>query len=308
MPCLSQEYSDIRADVALKKSDLLPISVPAGTQPCAKFGVHPALPSLKTMFDDADALFVAGVGTLIEPLSKADLGLAGFQTTSTKAIPPALYAHNKQVQQSQNLHAQSSTAKGVIGRIVDVLTAQPSPYKSQAYSITGNQKIVEGLSPPDFLHRSRGVERLAEYAALSPLLAQLSAHESQSAFADTWAGLLDAALAKTEVLGSLLDEADVNDGPFSGSGIGMQLYQVARVVSVRGALEAERDFFMVSHRARSHCRSALTLARFIPDSLPYSVPLFLKRQCGRTPRFRSAASTRTPTSGPTSATRSWRTS
>ena len=35
-------------------------------------------------------------------------------------------------------------------------------------------------------------------------------------------------------------------------------------------------------RARSHCRFGLRLIRFIPDSLRYSVPLFLKRQCDRT--------------------------
>ena len=35
-------------------------------------------------------------------------------------------------------------------------------------------------------------------------------------------------------------------------------------------------------RARSHCRFVPPLIHFIPDSLIYSVPLFLKRQCDRT--------------------------
>jgi hypothetical protein len=33
---------------------------------------------------------------------------------------------------------------------------------------------------------------------------------------------------------------------------------------------------------RSHCRLVLPLIHFIPDSLTYSAPLFLKRQCDRT--------------------------
>ena len=37
-------------------------------------------------------------------------------------------------------------------------------------------------------------------------------------------------------------------------------------------------------RARSHFRFAPPRVRFIPDPLTYSVPLFLKQQCGRTPR------------------------
>jgi hypothetical protein len=39
-------------------------------------------------------------------------------------------------------------------------------------------------------------------------------------------------------------------------------------------------------RARSHCRFAPPLSHFIPYSLPYSVPLFLKRQCDRTRQAR----------------------
>jgi hypothetical protein len=35
-------------------------------------------------------------------------------------------------------------------------------------------------------------------------------------------------------------------------------------------------------RARSHCHFARPLVHFTPDSLTYSVPLFLKRQCDRT--------------------------
>jgi hypothetical protein len=35
-------------------------------------------------------------------------------------------------------------------------------------------------------------------------------------------------------------------------------------------------------RARSHCRFVLTLIHFIPDSIRYLVPLFVKRQCDRT--------------------------
>jgi ankyrin repeat protein len=49
-----------------------------------------------------------------------------------------------------------------------------------------------------------------------------------------------------------------------------------RVEAVRQLLDAGAD------RARSHCRVALPLIHFIPDSLTYSMSLFLKRQCDRT--------------------------
>jgi hypothetical protein len=37
-----------------------------------------------------------------------------------------------------------------------------------------------------------------------------------------------------------------------------------------------------ARRARSHCHFVPPLIHFIPDSLTYSAPLFLKRQCDRT--------------------------
>jgi hypothetical protein len=40
---LFEQYSAIRANTALAKGRLLPIDVPAGTQPCSTFGLHPEL-------------------------------------------------------------------------------------------------------------------------------------------------------------------------------------------------------------------------------------------------------------------------
>jgi hypothetical protein len=42
-------------------------------------------------------------------------------------------------------------------------------------------------------------------------------------------------------------------------------------------------FLLGKEGARSYCRFVLPLIHFIPESLTYSVPIFLKRQCDRTP-------------------------
>jgi hypothetical protein len=54
------------------------------------------------------------------------------------------------------------------------------------------------------------------------------------------------------------------------------------VEGVGGAAYALRYDDDGPSRARSHCRVVLPLVHFIPDSLTYSVPLYLKRQCDRT--------------------------
>ena len=42
-----ETYQQLRGGAALSLSELLPISVAVGTQPCSTFGLHPALPLLK---------------------------------------------------------------------------------------------------------------------------------------------------------------------------------------------------------------------------------------------------------------------
>jgi uncharacterized protein (DUF1501 family) len=122
----------VRDEAKLSKGSLLQVNVPAGTQPCTKFGIHPKLTLYKSLYDDGDASFFANIGTLVEPLTKEE-----FQG-KTKPVPPSLFAHNTQQRQSQSLHAQLSKAKGVLGRIRDALTSQqPAPVAANAYSITG---------------------------------------------------------------------------------------------------------------------------------------------------------------------------
>lgn len=50
----------------------------AGTQPCTKFGIHPALSVLQQLYEQGDAVLLANVGALLEPLDKA-----GFQPYSS---------------------------------------------------------------------------------------------------------------------------------------------------------------------------------------------------------------------------------
>ena len=70
---LHQEYLDVRTNVALSKSSLLEIDVPANSQPCNKFGIHPSLSVLKTEYDAGNANFIANMGALVEPLTKQNI-------------------------------------------------------------------------------------------------------------------------------------------------------------------------------------------------------------------------------------------
>ena len=63
------------------------------------------------------AAFIANIGALVEPITKHEYN------SNAKTTPPSLFAHNIMQRSSQNLHAQTADAKGVLGRIADVLYA-----------------------------------------------------------------------------------------------------------------------------------------------------------------------------------------
>ena len=151
--------------VALAHGDLLPISTTASyaSQPCTTLGVHPSLSSVQQMYNNGDAAFFANVGTLVEPMTKAEY------LAKEKLRPPSLFAHNVQQKVTQSMHPQDNVATGVLGRIVNVLNRgggadSSAPYRTGSYSLNGMVKMLEGEA------RATGFQLLSPRARLSTCL------------------------------------------------------------------------------------------------------------------------------------------
>ena len=87
---LYSEYEAVRGPaIALAKETLLPFNVSAGSQPCGTFGLHPELPMLHDLYRSGEACFVANVGALVQPVTKATW-------KKTPEMPNSLFAHNAQ--------------------------------------------------------------------------------------------------------------------------------------------------------------------------------------------------------------------
>merc|ERR1712000_609900 len=128
---LVNEYASVRGGAAVPQGDLLPINVPGGTQPCDGFGVHPAFPTIHSLYEQNEALFLANIGALVEPITKEEY----FAKPLVKELPPSLFAHNIMERSTQNLHPQNSAAAGILGRAVTALREQNSPFRSEMYSL-----------------------------------------------------------------------------------------------------------------------------------------------------------------------------
>ena len=159
----------------LPKKSFLEIDVPAGTQPCTKFGIHKVtkrtrfhsliqphhhgyprshcispcscssrspqdLPFVKELYKEGEAAFIANMGSLVVPLPLPKQGAKGAYKR-----PKGLFSHTVQTTSIQTVHAQNPyKASGVLGRLNEHLTNIDKPYKSAFYSLTGYSKFLEG--------------------------------------------------------------------------------------------------------------------------------------------------------------------
>ena len=184
-------------------------------------------------------------GALAEPLTKAEF------KAKTKALPNSLFAHNAQQRTAANLHADSLTAKGVLGRMAHALATGEAPYRVGKYSISGNQKILEGDGDVTrIVGRRNGIEQYRYFSQVGRTMANLSSVRAGSLYAETYASLLERAFDESEGLGSILDTANITQAYKAAnpdSKLGEQFMQVAKLMDLRShpSLEAERDAFFV---------------------------------------------------------------
>mmetsp|Transcript_102655 Transcript_102655/g.294143 ORF Transcript_102655/g.294143 Transcript_102655/m.294143 type:complete len:2583 (-) Transcript_102655:1307-9055(-) len=110
------QYETIRGGVALDRDEVHEIDAGNPNQPCKTFGIHGELEVIKDLYDDGDAIFLANIGALVEPLTLDEWD------EGSKQLPQGLFAHNTQTVLAQTVHAGSAGAKGMLGRIVDSIS------------------------------------------------------------------------------------------------------------------------------------------------------------------------------------------
>eukprot|EP00965_Chrysotila_dentata_P104379 3446729-Pleurochrysis_carterae.AAC.1 len=241
---LYDNYRTARSNLATNLTDMLPVNVtPVGSQPCGTFGLHRQLTTLQQLYNDGDAVLLANIGTLIEPVTKAQYY---NPRANPVRLPPSLYSHNSQQEQSMTVHAQELSAHGVIGRMMTSLTTQEEKYKVGLYSVGRETPILEGVLPPTILDSNDGVVRYVAYNRLAEQISEMTKFEGSSVYAETWNQELQASLRRTESIGNSLKEVDLTQDWSGASGFTRELQQVARLIATREQAETDREAFFVS--------------------------------------------------------------
>jgi len=235
------KYSSIRGPLALAQNTLLPLT------PTPNFALNPNLPDIQTLFNNKNAAFVANVGTLVQPLTRAEY-LAG------QTAPTNLFSHPDQQQEWQNAAQSAVTQTGWAGRIADTLASSYNQNASipMITSVAGDTLFCNGtatapvsISPGNLgaANCSEGSEYTARQEAAQTLLtfnsgiSLVQADDTISTNAYAYAKTLSDAVQSISPLQTVFP---------ANNGLASQLKQIAQIIQVRAALGVQRQIFFAS--------------------------------------------------------------
>ena len=233
-------YAATRGVLALPQAQLLQIT----TKGLVSYGLHPNLgapqpkTSLYSLFQSGVLAVVANVGTLTAPITKTDY-LAGRR-------PNQLFSHSDQQAQWQTSISTASSPTGWGGRVADLVSNSGATFPEvcsvagvSVFSIGANTQPITLAPAPTALNQTLrlvtpdpGIQQILsiDQNAASPTLVRASSNLTQ--FALNNSVLLNTNPTLTTV--------------FPTTGLGNQLNQVAKLISLRDSLSLKRQIFFCS--------------------------------------------------------------
>lgn len=242
-------YYNVRGtQLGLLQSDLKPLNE-AGS--VLRYGLHPALTDLQTLWDAGQMAVLLNTGTLVQPLTHDQYLSPAF------AKPLGLFSHLDQQRQWQASVSTAPSATGWGGRLADAVaglnagSSVPSmistggnsllltgaathavniPVSGTSFGLSGLDGTTLGVTRANALRQLLGIDRNVDLV---------------SAGQDIFTSALSTSALLSPVLASNTTTASQ---PFATltSSIAQQLHAVAKVIEARGSLGASRQIFMVS--------------------------------------------------------------
>ncbi len=240
-------YAAARLNLAIPAASLLPIDpASAGGR---EYGFHPSCGGLQQLFNGGQAAVMANVGTLVEPVTRAQ-----YQA-KTRRLPPQLFSHNDQQVQWQTSIPDRPMKTGWGGRCADLLySLNEGSQVSMSISVAGvntwevgdivQQYHVSAPATASSLDVSIGLQSIGttQLQAMRGILDLAY----PNLFEQEFATVVDRAIDNNALIRAALTAATPLVTTFPNESLSNQLRSVARLISVRQALNMKRQIFFVS--------------------------------------------------------------
>lgn len=263
------DYAKVRGNqsqggLALAKEDLLQISDSSGR----KFGLHPALSEIKSLYDSGKCAWLANIGALVRPTTMQDY-------TSKNQLPEGVFSHADFIKHWQTSIPQSrSNLTGWAGRIADLVTdtTNLNEFISMNLSLSGVTTYETGTDVIPYVIQPGGASVLNGWGG-NGARDRIVRRVTNSMFEDTYTDLLEKTYSrtrKTSIEAAILFNDAVNgvtlNTQFPGSFLGSQMKMIAKSIGARTALKQRRQIFFVTVGGWDHHDEVLNnQAEMLPD-------------------------------------------
>ncbi|MDQ6675987.1 MAG: DUF1501 domain-containing protein [Acidobacteriota bacterium] len=213
----------------------------------APYAFHSGLSELASLFSSKELAVVANVGSLVQPLTRAQ-----YQA-SVMPRPSNLFSHSDQQLQWQSSIAQGNSSTGWAGRAADYAAANGfnASLFPTFFSVAGNSFMGAGMNTTPVALAPGGSLQITGSNGTTPeAIARTKALEMQLLSTDTGLSLVQAAghvvansITDADALSAALGKSRALSTQFPATGIGAQLKQVAEIIQVHASLGMQRQIF-----------------------------------------------------------------
>lgn len=250
------QYAGVRRGLAIAQTSLVPLSgVP--------YGLHPSLSALSGAWAAGRLAPVFNVGPLFQPLTKAQYRSA---TPNSGMLPDNLFSHSDQQILWESCTTTSVTRTGWGGRAAEQLaTVNPviSTAGSARFGLSELQTplVVPGPGSTFGAYGLQATDTWAPQVARKAAIDAMYAQSQELTLGDAYTAAQRSAFAMSDRLGALIKvvPGDANavptiDAAFASittagrinTGLGRQLYQLAKMIASNVTVQGNRQLFFAS--------------------------------------------------------------
>ncbi|TNJ35092.1 DUF1501 domain-containing protein [Arenimonas terrae] len=248
-------YQAARPNLSIPQANLLPITPLSGAGG-VEWGLHPAMPEMRSLFESGHAALLANVGPLAAPTSKLDY------EARRVPLPPQLFSHVDQQAYSMSMGSETAARAGWGARIADRLAAS-GQYLGGALptniSISGSNMWQAGAADGVYAMNSTGPIRINDtlrdstWSRVVPRRDAFyklldAAKRESSIFTREHARISERAIAFSELAHTALSNTPPLTTPFPPAGenrLADSLLTVARTIAARRQLGQKRQVFFI---------------------------------------------------------------
>jgi uncharacterized protein (DUF1501 family) len=243
-----------RGALALPQNTLLGIN--PKTSDGRAWAIHPSFNAdvagtnttgLKSLFDSGQMAFMANVGTLAVPTTRAQY------LARSVPLPMSLFSHNDQQVEWQSSISDKAFASGWGGRLADLTDAFNSNNSiSMSITLNGQNSFQVGRNVVQYSVGPNGAITLSgssnptgtSFAAIrTKAQNDLLAARNSNLFETAFAGLTSNAISDSALVSSIFSRALPFTTAFPNTGLGQQLRTIARLIAAAPELGLKRQVF-----------------------------------------------------------------